>query len=122
MLFGTSSVSLIALSVIAIPYIGVTGALIKRLVDRMYESGSEVQAERVYLQIQGKIDERLDDLRDTIVNELEAEELWDEVLELLRDRQTTPGPCYLPYKELIKRLELMHDRTKSRHVPIALKH
>lgn len=114
MLFGTSNVSLIALSFIALPYIGVTGALVKNLVDRMYESGSEVQAERVYSQIQDVLDERLDHLRDEITKELRQEALWDEVLTQLREEQASPVDCYVPYKELIKRLETMHTRNANR--------
>lgn len=120
MLFGTSNVSLIALSFIAVPYIGVTGALVKNLIDRMYESGSEVQAERVYSQIQGVLDHQLDHLRDEIVKELRQEALWDEVLTQLREEQTTPVDCYVPYKELIKRLESMHTRNASQKPVAAL--
>ncbi len=114
MLFGTSNVSMIALGVLAFPYIVITGALIKRLIDRMYESGSEVQAEKVFHQIQNVVHERLDNVRRHVMDEIRDDELRDEVIYALREKQTLAVGTYLPYKELIKRLRSMEERKKNR--------
>ncbi len=115
MMFGISNVSLIAFSVIAFPYIGITGMLIKRLIDRMYESGSEIQTERVYQQIQHMVEERLDNLRRHINGEIRNDELWDEVMHNLKEQETEAAGSYLPYKELVTRVEAMQERALSRH-------
>ncbi|MEM8485083.1 MAG: hypothetical protein AAF564_06015 [Bacteroidota bacterium] len=110
MMFGTSNVSLIAFSVIALPYVGVTGMLIKRLIDRMYESGSAIQTERIYKQIQHMVEERLDNLRRHINGEIRNDELWDEVMADLKAQETPAQASYLPYRDLIKRVEVMQGR------------
>ncbi|MFK7845884.1 MAG: hypothetical protein AB8G77_11320 [Rhodothermales bacterium] len=110
MMFGTSNMSLIAFSVIALPYVGITGMLIKRLMDRMYESGSEIQTERIYNQIQHMVEERLDNLRRHINGEIRNDDLWDEVMSDLKTHEAPAAGSYLPYKELIKRVEAMQDK------------
>ena len=114
MLFGTNNASLTAFLLLALPYVGIAGWLIKRMVDRMYESGSEVQAERVYQQIERVVHERLDELKRHIRAEIRDEDLHDEVLHALREQQTPPAGLYLPYRELIRRLRSMEERKKSR--------
>lgn len=113
MMFGTSNISLIAFSVIAVPYVGITGMLIKRLIDRMYESGSEIQTERVYKQIQHMVEERLDNLRRHINGEIRNDELWDEVVADLKAQETTAAGTYLPYKELMERVVAMQERVAN---------
>lgn len=117
MMFGTSNISLIAFSVIALPYVGITGMLIKRLIDRMYESGSEIQTERVYQQIQHMVEERLDNLRRHINGEIRNDELWDEVMEDLKGMEAPAAGTYMPYKELIKRVEAMQQRKTADDAP-----
>ncbi len=121
MMFGTSNISLIAFSVIALPYIGITGMLIKRLIDRMYNSGTEIQAERVYSQIQHMVEERLDNLRRHINGEIRNDELWDEVVSELKEQEAQAQGTYLPYKELMKRIVAMQERNVNRQLEPAEK-
>ncbi len=113
MMFGTSNISLIAFSVIALPYVGITGMLIKKLIDKMYESGSEIQTERVYQQIQHMVEERLDNLRRHVNGEIRNDELWEEVMKDMKDQEAPAVGSYLPYKELISRIESMQNRSKT---------
>ena len=119
MMFGTSNASMIALGILSVPYIGITGVLIKRLIDRMYESGTEVQAERVYSQIRGDVNKRLDELKRQISREIREDDLHDEVVYRLREKQTQEAELYLPYKELIKRLQSMQVRKNNQAVNAA---
>ncbi len=114
MLFGTSSVSMGALASIVIPFIGLTAYLIKRLIDKGYQSSGELQAERLYQQIQQTLDERLDYLKEHVVQSLNTDDLWEEVFHLLQAKQTAPTGCYMPYKELIQRLDTMYARAEHR--------
>ena len=114
MMFGTSAISLWVLGFLSLPYVGLTGMYIKKMVDRTYRSGGNVQAQRVFEKIQHNVDNRLNKLRDHIIDEMNPDELWDEVSKLLKDNQTIPSGVYLPYQELIKRLETMHARKKNR--------
>ena len=118
-MFGTSTVSIWALVIIALPYIGLTTMYLKKLVDKTYQSGGKVQAQRVFEQIQQNVDGRLNQLRDHILKEMNPDDLWDEVSQLLKASQATQEGVYLPYQELIKRLEHMQSRKKNRQpVPV----
>ena len=119
MMFGTSAISIWALVIIALPYVGLTGFYLKKLVDKTYQAGGKVQAQRVFEQIQQNVDGRLNKLRDHIIKEMNPDDLWDEVSQLLKANQTSSTGLYLPYDELIKRLETMQSRKKSRH-PVAI--
>jgi|GEM_PF-2386019 len=114
MLFGTSTVSLWILILLSLPYVGITGVYIKKMVDKNYRSGGDVQAQRVFEKIQYNVDNRLNKLRDHIIDQMNPDDLWDEVSHLLKNNQTIPKGVYLPYQDLIKRLEAMHSRKKNR--------
>ena len=120
MMFGTSAVSLWILGLLSLPYIGTTGFFIKKMVDKTYKSGGDVQAQRVFEKIQNNVDNRLNKLRDHIIEEMHPDDLWDDVSNLLKTNQTTPSGVYLPYQELIKRLEVMHTRKKNRRKVVYL--
>ena len=114
MMFGTSTVSLWALGLLSVPYIGIMAIMIKKMVDKTYKAGGNVQAQRVFEKIQHNVDNRLNKLRDHIIEEMNPDDLWDEVSNLLKSNQASPSAVYLEYQDLIKRLELMHSRKKNR--------
>ena len=120
MMFGTSATSLWVLGLLSLPYVGFTGMFIKKMVDKTYKSGGNVQAQRVFEKIQNNVDDRLNKLRDHIIEEMHPDDLWDEVSNLLKNNQTLPSGAYLPYHDLIKRLEVMHTRKKNRRQVVYL--
>ncbi|MEZ4699925.1 MAG: hypothetical protein R2834_06315 [Rhodothermales bacterium] len=104
MLFGTSTVSLTSLSVIAAPYIFTVGYAIKRMIDHTFDTGNDEQAERVYTLIHRHIQSRMDIIRDEIDDLFLKEAFRDTIYEELKKLSADPGGPYMPYAELVRRL------------------
>ncbi len=105
MLFGTSTVSLTSLSLVATPYILVIGYAIKRLIDQAYDTGGEEQAERIFAIVQRQLHERFDALRDRLGAMLENDEFRETIDRELGDRAARADARYLSYGELVRRLK-----------------
>lgn len=104
MLFGTSSVSLSSLSVIAAPYILVVGYAIKSAIDQTFETGSEEQVERVFAMVHRHINERMDVWREHLDDLLSSDAFRDTITRELAALAAEPGGPYIPYAELVRRL------------------
>ncbi len=104
MLFGTSTVSLSSLSVIAAPYILVVGYAIKNAIDHTFETGSEEQVERVFSMVHRHINERMDVWREHLDDLLSSDAFRETIAKELAAQSAEPGGPYLPYAELVRRL------------------
>jgi hypothetical protein len=109
MLFGTSTVSLTSLCLIAAPYIGLVGYTINRMIGRTFATGHEAQAEQVFSLIRTHISDRMNELRRELDERFCDVRFREEIERALSECAATPSSGYLPYAELIRRLERMNE-------------
>ena len=119
MMFGTSQMSLFALSVIIVPYFISVLYFLKRMIDQSFYEGSDTQAENVYRQVYKRLNARLDAAKSFVKTESLAEGLREEIEKKLEDKQAPAAALYMPYKVLVNRLEQASPPTEASETPMA---
>ena len=118
MMFGTSQMSLFALSLIVVPYFISVIYFLKKMIDQSFYEGSSTQAENVYRQVYKRLNARLDAAKSFVKNEELEEGLLEEVEKKLADKQAPVSALYMPYRELISRLEHAAPRNEAPDGPM----